>query len=310
MNPISKITRWIWNQFKPRIAPPPLNIEGRFLISTTIHKTKGVAKMNGLTIIKKEGGAYIDSRDVAEAIGKQHKHLLRDIRGYCEIIGKAIEPNFGLNDFFLESSYVDTIGRALPCYLVSKMGCEMIANKLIGEKGVLFTAAYVSKFNAMEASERAALEAPTAMPKPRLGEINACARIIVRGLKQLGAAPEHIMSFLIAAYQPLGFVFDFDPDGATAPRWHNASGIARECGLYSLNGKPHGQAVASLLNEIICIGDGHKRVETDCYGFQTGFTTLYDDSALLAVMRWLVDNGCPNDIYAPGRTYHIQYFQG
>jgi len=36
------------------------------------------------------------------------------------------------------------------------MGCEMIAHKLIGEKGVLFTAAYVAKFNEMEIAEREA----------------------------------------------------------------------------------------------------------------------------------------------------------
>ena len=46
----------------------------------------------------------------------------------------------------------------MPCYLISKMGCEVIGNKLTGEKGILFTVAYVTKFNAMEAAERAELE--------------------------------------------------------------------------------------------------------------------------------------------------------
>ena len=105
--------------------------------------------MNKLQIISKNGVEVVDSRDVAEMIGKDHRHLIRDIRGYAEILGKTIEPNFGLNDFFIESSYKDSIGRTLPCYLITKKGCDMVANKMTGEKGVLFTAAYVTAFEEM-----------------------------------------------------------------------------------------------------------------------------------------------------------------
>jgi len=89
----------------------------------------------------------LDSREVAEMVGKEHNHLMRDIRGYAETLTKS---NFGLSEFFIESEYKDTTGRTLPCYRITKMGCEMVANKLTGEKGVLFTAAYVTKFNQME----------------------------------------------------------------------------------------------------------------------------------------------------------------
>lgn len=34
--------------------------------------------------------------------------------------------------------------------MLTKKGCEMVANKMTGEKGVLFTAAYVTAFNKME----------------------------------------------------------------------------------------------------------------------------------------------------------------
>ena len=108
--------------------------------------------MYDLTIIQQNGGAYIDSRDVAEAIGKNHKDLLRDIRGYIKILDKSNERTFAPVDFFLESAYLDSKGETRPCYLISKMGCEMVANKLTGVKGVLFTAAYVTRFNQLEAA--------------------------------------------------------------------------------------------------------------------------------------------------------------
>ena len=270
--------------------------------------------MNNLTIIEQNGVAYIDSREVAELIGKQHKHLLRNIRGYCEIIAKATKPTFGLSSFFLESSYFDNTGRELPCYLISKMGCEVVANKLTGEKGILFTVVYVSKFNEMEQRDRAELENLLQMPTPRLGEINACARIVIRGMKSLGATAEQIMSFIKETYEPLGISIAYDPeididaDYQVAPRWYRAGEIAKISGLYSLYGKPHAQAAACILNEIISIGVEHKREETEIYGLYTGVSVLYDSHALRAMMNWLIDNNLPYEIHGSERTYHVQYY--
>lgn len=90
----------------------------------------------------------LDSREVAEMVGKQHKHLLRDINGYIENMKQGTEPNFGLSsklpkinpsDFFIPSTYTSEQGKELPCFLVTKKGCEFIANKLTGEKGTKFT---------------------------------------------------------------------------------------------------------------------------------------------------------------------------
>lgn len=141
--------------------------------------------MYELSVFQQGGVDVIDSRSVAEAIGKNHKELLRDIRNYAEILGKATErksapsenpyesnernfapvensnesnfglveksteSNFGLSDFFIPHTYTDSTGRTLPCYLLTKKGCDMVANKMTGEKGVLFTAAYVTAFEKM-----------------------------------------------------------------------------------------------------------------------------------------------------------------
>lgn len=103
--------------------------------------------MNQLQIVERNGKLLVDSREVAEMIDKEHKHLLRDIRSYLEILGKS---NFGLAEFFIESYYNDKQGKPRPHFFLTRKGCDMVANKLTGEKGVLFTAAYVSKFEEME----------------------------------------------------------------------------------------------------------------------------------------------------------------
>lgn len=44
----------------------------------------------------------LDSREVAEMVGKEHNKLLRDIRSYIEQLG---ESKIGHTDFFTESTY-------------------------------------------------------------------------------------------------------------------------------------------------------------------------------------------------------------
>ena len=51
---------------------------------------------------------------------------------------------------FIESEYKDSTGRTLPCYLCTKKGCDMIANKMTGKKGVIFTATYIEAFEKMK----------------------------------------------------------------------------------------------------------------------------------------------------------------
>lgn len=101
-----------------------------------------------LKVIETNGQYLIDSRDVAEYIDKRHDHLLRDIKKYIDVI--STNPNLGALDFFVPSSYQDNKGQVRPHYLLTKKGCEMVANKMTGEKGVLFTAEYVTRFNEME----------------------------------------------------------------------------------------------------------------------------------------------------------------
>ena len=118
--------------------------------------------MNELKLVVENGKLVADSREVAEMIGKDHAHLCRDIAGYVEVIGT--ETNFGVSDstnpklgaltnpkldsldFFMPSTYVDKKGESRKCYKLTKQGCEMVANKLTGKKGIMFTAVYVQQF--------------------------------------------------------------------------------------------------------------------------------------------------------------------
>ncbi len=59
------------------------------------------------------------------------------------------KSNFDLSNYFVESSYKAGT-KEYKCYLCTKLGCELLGNKQQGEKGILFSAKYVERFNQME----------------------------------------------------------------------------------------------------------------------------------------------------------------
>lgn len=96
----------------------------------------------------------LTSLEVAEMVGRRHDHVLADIR---QIISDLGEPKSGgssetidINTFFVESTYRSAQNKELPCYLVTKQGCEVFGNRMTGAKGTQFTVGYVGRFNQME----------------------------------------------------------------------------------------------------------------------------------------------------------------
>lgn len=96
-------------------------------------------------IVKKE--LTLDSREVAEMVGKRHANLTRDIETYINYLTNSKMSSL---DFFIPSTYIDSKGEERPNYQITKKGCEFIAHKLTGQKGTLFTATYINRFHEME----------------------------------------------------------------------------------------------------------------------------------------------------------------
>ena len=96
----------------------------------------------------------LDSREVAKMVGMRHADLMRNIDHYIEVMGQ--NAKLRSDDFFIKQTYTAGTGKQYKRYDITKQGCEMVANKLTGEKGILFTAEYVKRFNEMEQADAAA----------------------------------------------------------------------------------------------------------------------------------------------------------
>ncbi len=90
----------------------------------------------------------ISSREVAEMMGvNRHGDMLAKIDKFNKIL---TDGNFRSLDYWAEGEYKDIKGETRREYLVSKKGCEFLAHKTTGKKGVLFTVKYMERFEEME----------------------------------------------------------------------------------------------------------------------------------------------------------------
>lgn len=152
--------------------------------------------MNELKVFNFNNVDVVDSREVAVMVGKSHAHLMRDIDGYAKILEESSESKFGLADFFIPSTYKDAQEKSRPCYLLTKKGCDMVANKMTGEKGVRFTAAYVTAFEKM----REKLSGPI-LPKDFPSALRALADAEEK--RMLLAAENEKQRQVIADFEPI-----------------------------------------------------------------------------------------------------------
>lgn len=267
----------------------------------------------------------LDSREVAEMVEKNHKDLLRDIRGYIEIMQEADEISqrkIAPSDFFIESTF-ENRGKQYPCFLVTKKGCEFIANKLTGEKGTKFTALYVTRFNIMEEREKVAIGGKTAKSGKTPEELAAADK---RATAMLLNAKNRAASFLQKLYDRAGTkpeyqamaLSDFySEDGIHLPRMafqnmkqtYDKGAIAEKLGVYSKasGGKvPHAQAIGAIISTLDISEDERERLPY-CNNGHDGVDYQYTESVVEKVRAWIEAHGRPSPITVNGKNYAVVY---
>lgn len=105
---------------------------------------------------------YMTSMEVAEITGKEHKHVMRDIRVLLE--QGVHESNFGLT--FIIRTLPNNAQRKDPCYNITKKGCLILAsgyNALLREK-------IIDRWEELETKER---QTVPALPQTYLEALKA-----------------------------------------------------------------------------------------------------------------------------------------
>lgn len=116
-----------------------------------------IANISDFVQIKDEQ-VYTTSRIVAEKFGKRHDNVIRDIEATISTINEAqvIENKDFLkieeikNDYFTESSYVDSLGRTYKEYLITEDGLALLVMGFTGVDAMRIKLKFVAEFNRMK----------------------------------------------------------------------------------------------------------------------------------------------------------------
>lgn len=258
----------------------------------------------------------ISSIEVAKMVGKQHKNLLADIRGYMEEL--SLLENQGTNsrlkiqprDFFRESTYTSR-GREYLCYDVTKRGCEFIANKLTGIKGTEFTAIYINRFHDMEDTIKDGIPQKETMganhkvkiPSP----VNTAAKILKDTYTEAGVDPKFIAVAVNNLYKESTGYDSGIPLLTEEGHLYDKTAIAEEFGICSKSGIPHPQAVGAIINQLEITEDECVNAPYNRNG-HSGVDVQYKESVCDKVAGWLYLHDYPEEIISEnGKKLKVVY---
>lgn len=262
----------------------------------------------------------LDSREVAEMVGKTHANLLKDIRGYIEQLAE-VKNHLGSElgelkiqsvDFFRENTYRDRNKQARPCYDITKKGCEFIAHKLTGIKGTEFTARYITRFHDMEDIINSVKEQKevktTRKHTESLSAVNNAVKILTPMLAAAGCDSKIQLLTAKSLYEKadvtLPVLIEADQ------QYFDTVYIARQVGIYyRSSGKPADKAV----NEIIRRIDISPNMYTETWeskGKWQGTVRKYAPEVIAMVRSWYEEQGYPREIeYVQSdgqvKAYHV-----
>ena len=113
--------------------------------------------MNNLVIMH-DRQAVTTSLQVAETFGKNHNHVMRDIKNLIEQSGSPILAR----QMFAESAYANR-GKQYPMYYMNRDGFTLLAMGFTGKQAMGFKLQYIEAFNSMETQVR--LGVPQTLPE-------------------------------------------------------------------------------------------------------------------------------------------------
>ncbi|EHY1222030.1 Rha family transcriptional regulator [Campylobacter jejuni] len=103
-----------------------------------------LAVINGVDVELEvvDNAVYTTSLSVAEVFNKNHKNIIRKINEFPK-------DNFTKLNFEL-SKYIDSTGRVLPCYKITRDAFSLLVMGFTGEKAYKWKIEFIKAFNEME----------------------------------------------------------------------------------------------------------------------------------------------------------------
>lgn len=102
--------------------------------------------MTDIILSTQNGEPVASSRQIAESFGKDHNHVLRDVKALLEGM-----PQNGQTPMFYKTEYVhEQNGQTYPMYLMNRDGFSLLVMGFTGKAALEWKLRYIAAFNTME----------------------------------------------------------------------------------------------------------------------------------------------------------------
>ncbi len=102
-----------------------------------------------LVTLSGSGQAVTSSNKVAEVFGKNHQHVLRNIRDILE--QDLTVQNWTVKEWFYESEYLNDRNQKQPCYFMNQQAFSLLAMGFTGKRAMQFKIHFIQEFERMKA---------------------------------------------------------------------------------------------------------------------------------------------------------------
>lgn len=103
--------------------------------------------MSDCNLVVKDGVPMVTSKQLADAFGKTHRNVMRDIHNTL----RHVSDDFRVLNFE-QSEYKSLQNKTLPCISMTRDGFSLIAMGFSGKDAIQWKEKYINAFNAMEAA--------------------------------------------------------------------------------------------------------------------------------------------------------------
>lgn len=263
----------------------------------------------------------ITTLEIAEMMEVPHYSILEKLEGTKKpdgsvkqvgIIPTLTNQKILVSDYFIPSTYKDASGKENRCYKTTKIGCEFLANKFTGEKGIIFTARYVKRFNDMEN----AIKKGISQKRPERDDtrkvqipssVNTAAKILKDTYADAGVDPKFIAVAVGNLYKESTGYDSGIPLISEDAQLYDKTSIAEKFGICSKSGKPHPQAVGAIISQLEVAEDECVNTPYNRHG-HSGVDVQYKESVCDKVERWLELHDYPDEIMSEsGKKLKVNY---
>lgn len=115
--------------------------------------------MHEIVYISVKGNPVTDSLMLAEFFGKQHSHVLRDIRNTINALeSDELHSVHNWMQLYYATTYTDSSGKNNEKFVLSKNGARLLIMGWTGKKAMQFKIDYMNAFDQMEAQLKTSLQ--------------------------------------------------------------------------------------------------------------------------------------------------------